>query len=168
MLLPQYCGITILIDVCSNQSNPPEEKKANDDDKQQQQQQMNIIRSGNSSSPSFQPSYLSRHDHNHNMPIRRSNSYNIVQAFSLGTFVDAPVPIQFHARSIDTGSNPHRLIRLNTDENNNNDDDDDDDDETRPIVRVDTDNDDGMHDITQSNPRVARTDTDNDLDIMDQ
>ena len=29
-LLPQYCGITILIDVCSNVSNPQEKKDGGD------------------------------------------------------------------------------------------------------------------------------------------
>ena len=67
-------------------------------------------------------------------------------------------------------ADPHGLIRLNTEKDNDNDVNDEDDDDNRPIAipRVDTDNDDGMYDMSQSNPHLARTDTDNDLDIADQ
>ena len=164
MLLPQYCGITILIDVCSNQSNPEEEKDNDDDNIQQQQQQMNtIIRCLNSSSTSLQPaSHLGAHhlNHNQNMPLHYgSNLYtSILQTLSIGA-TNMPT---IGSSSADGQS----LIGVNYDdeeeeeEEEDEEDEDDDDDDDIPIAIL------GRR--SESNRHFARTDTDNDLDIAEK
>ena len=173
-MLPQYCGITILIDVRSNNSNR-EEKKESGDAKQVEMSSRVV----NSSSPSFSIHTFAPHSAGQ-LP-RNSRSRHYVQQYMLGAthsgsnrsfgVVASPSTSSMivHPRSNspsaisagDTVSDPSLLDLIRVDS-------DDGTDVQARMSPPDTDNDDGMQDISVTHNRVVRTDTldtDNDIDV---
>ena len=168
-LLPQYCGITVLIDVCSNMTHPEEKKDPGDI--KQGELLSHII---NSSSPSFSTSIFPPH-HSVRIP-NNSRSRPYIQRYLIGTHIGGPPnavaspsssSMIAHPRSnspsagpavgVDPSPPPPRaLIRI--------DSDDGDDIQTR-LSQPDTDNDDGMIDNSANRNRINRVDTDNDVDF---
>ena len=166
-LLSQYCGITILIDVCSNKSNR-EEKKDGGDVKQGEM----LSRIINSSSPSFPTSLFGPHLAGQMSRGTRSRAF--VRQYVLGAthsdgnrslgVVASPSTSSMivHPRShspsvIPSGdASSQDLIRVDSDDGT--------DIQTRNSP-PDTDNDDGMQDMSQVHSRMTRTDTDNDIDV---
>ena len=170
-LLPQYCGTTILIDVCSNVSNPEEKKDAGDI-----KQREVISQPVNSSSPSYPTSIFGPH-----LSVRlprnpRSRAY--IQRFIIGAahsgnnqdlgVVTSPSTSSMivHPRShspsaapdTNVGSSPpaHSLIRVDSEDDIN----------RQPRSSPpDTDNDDGMNDVSDIQNRLVRVDTDNDVEF---
>ena len=168
-LLPQYCGITILIDVRSNASNR-EEKKDDGDMKHAPV----VSRVVNSSSPSHPSSVFGPHLTVRLPRMSRSNPY--VQRFVIGaahssrddSMIASPSSSSMIAAprskspsvgpdlSADPSPPNHELIRIDSDDNV---------DIQARSSPPDTDNDDGMTDVSPNRNRVSRIDTDNDVDF---